>query len=123
MLYDAATKQYLHPSGFVMATPDGHVSRYFYGLLYPSRDVHFGFIESSHGKIGSPVEKVILTCYHYDPKTGTYSASITNIIRLVAVILVLSMALGIGISVLLEKRALKAAKTGTVKTPPIITTT
>lgn len=119
-VYDPKSGEYLHPGGFVMATPDGHVSRYFQMLdRSGTRDLHFGFIESSQGKIGSPIEKILLTCYHYDPKTGTYSASITSVIRLVAVLLVLSMATGIGISILLEKRAAKAEKTSTPKTPSI----
>ena len=122
-VYDPKSGEYLHPGGFVMATPDGHVSRYFQMLdRSGARDLHFGFIESSQGKIGSPIEKILLTCYHYDPKTGTYSASITSVIRLVAVLLVLCMATGIGISVFLEKRAARAAKTGAPQTPPIATT-
>lgn len=71
--WDDQTQQFAHASGFVVATPAGKLSRYFFGIEYAPRDVKFALIESSAGRVGSLVDQVLLYCYHYDPKTGSYS--------------------------------------------------
>jgi protein SCO1/2 len=81
-VYDAATKQYVHASAIMILTPQGRVSKYFYGIEYAPRDVRLGLIEASNGKIGNPVDQVLLYCYHYDPSAGTYSMVIMNVLRL-----------------------------------------
>jgi protein SCO1/2 len=58
------------------------VTRYFYGINYPSRDVRLGLIEAANHRVGSPVDQVLLYCYHYDPSTGKYGMAIMNVIRL-----------------------------------------
>src|SRR4029079_15324490 len=63
--YDKVTAQYAHPSGIVVLTPDGQISHYFYGVQYNSRDVRLGIVEASASKVGSPVDKLLLYCYHY----------------------------------------------------------
>jgi len=80
--YDPKTKQYAHASAIMVVTPSGRVSRYFYGIEYAPRDLRLGLIEASENKIGSPVDQVLLYCYHYDPNTGKYSAIVMNIVRL-----------------------------------------
>jgi protein SCO1/2 len=65
--YDEATQQFAHASGIMIATPHGKLSRYFYGIDYPARDLRLGLIESSANKIGSPADQLLLYCYHYDP--------------------------------------------------------
>ncbi|MCC7125834.1 MAG: SCO family protein [Acidobacteria bacterium] len=80
--WDEATKQFAHASGFVVATPDGRLSRYFYGIEYAPRDVKFALIESSAGRVGSLVDQVLLYCYHYDPQTGSYSFVAMKAVRL-----------------------------------------
>jgi len=71
--WDEETQQFAHASGFVVATPAGKLSRYFFGIEYAPRDVKFALIESSAGRVGSLVDQVLLYCYHYDPRTGSYS--------------------------------------------------
>ena len=71
--WDDQTQQFAHASGFVVATPAGKLSRYFFGIEYAPRDIKFALIESSAGRVGSLVDQVLLYCYHYDPKTGSYS--------------------------------------------------
>jgi protein SCO1/2 len=71
--WDEETQQFAHASGFVVATPQGTLSRYFFGIEYAPRDVKFALVESSAGRVGSVVDQVLLYCYHYDPKTGSYS--------------------------------------------------
>ena len=79
--YDPKTDQYAHASGIMILTADGRVSRYFYGVEYAPRDVRLGLVEASKNKIGSPVDKVLLFCFHYDPTTGKYGAVAMNILR------------------------------------------
>jgi protein SCO1/2 len=80
--YDEKVQQYAHPSGIMILTPDGKLSRYFYGIEYAPRDVRLGLIEASAGKIGSPVDQVLLLCFHYDPTTGKYGLIITRALQL-----------------------------------------
>lgn len=81
-IYDQRIDEYAHPSGLVILTPAGKIARYFYGIEFPPDDVRFGLVEASAGKIGSPVDQILIMCYHYDPDTGRYSPIITNILRI-----------------------------------------
>lgn len=79
--YDPATDQWAHASGIMIATPEGRLSRYFYGVEYAPRDVRLGLVEASENKIGSPVDQILLFCYHYDPATGKYGALAMGMVR------------------------------------------
>lgn len=87
--FDAKTNLFAHASGVMLLTPDGRISRYFYGVEYPGRDMRLGLVEASAGKIGTPVDHVLLFCYQYDPAAATYSASILRIVRLGGILTVL----------------------------------
>ena len=80
--YDPATDQYAHASGVMVITPGGRLSKYFYGVEYAPRDLRLGLVEASRSKIGSPVDRILLFCYHYDPATCKYGAVVMNIVRL-----------------------------------------
>ena len=84
--WDEETKQFAHASGIMLTTPGGKLARYFYGVDYPARDLRLGLIESSENKIGSPVEQLLLYCYHYDPSTGRYGLVVMRIVRVAGVI-------------------------------------
>ena len=84
--YDEGTKQFAHASAIYVVTPEGRLSHYFYGIEYAPRDVRLGLVEASQHKIGSPVDRLMLYCYHYDPATGKYGAVVMNIVRLGGVI-------------------------------------
>jgi protein SCO1 len=79
--YDDATDQFAHASGIMLVTPEGRLSRYFYGVEYAPRDVRLGLVEASRNKIGNPVDQILLFCFHYDPATGKYGAMATNLVR------------------------------------------
>jgi protein SCO1/2 len=79
--YDPDTKQFAHASAIILLTPEGKISRYFYGIQFPSRDLRLGLVEASEGKIGTPVDQVLLFCYHYDPATGKYGLLISHVIQ------------------------------------------
>ena len=96
--FDTRNNLFAHASGVLLLTPDGHISRYFYGIEYPGRDMRLGLVDASAGKIGSPIDHVLLFCYHYDPSTARYSASILKIIRLGGVLTILCLVGGILIS-------------------------
>jgi len=80
--WDPASQQFVHASGVMLLTPQGKLSRYFYGIEYAARDLRLGLVEASEGKIGSPVDKVLLYCFHYDPEQGKYGFVVMNLIRL-----------------------------------------
>lgn len=103
-VFDPVSKEYLHPDGLIVLTPDGHVSRYFYRLEYPARDVKFGLIEASQDKIGTPLDKFAISCFHYNPTTGKYDVAITAILRLAGVATVLGMMLGVWLMLRAEKK-------------------
>ena len=79
--YDPKTDQYAHASAILVVTPDGRVSKYFYGVEYSPRDIRLGLVEASNNKIGTPVDAILLFCYHYDPSTGKYGALAMNMVR------------------------------------------
>ncbi len=80
--WDEKSNQFAHAGGIMIATPDGKLSKYFYGIDYAPRDLKFGIMESAESKIGNPAEQLLLYCYHYDPSTGKYGFAILNVIRL-----------------------------------------
>lgn len=80
--HDPDSKQYAHASVIMLLTPEGRLSRYFYGVSYPARDMRLGLVDASGGKIGSPVDQVLLFCYHYDPHTGKYGLLISRVLQL-----------------------------------------
>ncbi len=82
--YDPKTKLFLHGSGVMVLTPQGRVARYFYGVEYAPKDLKLGLIEASANQIGSPVDQILLFCYHYDPITGKYGAVVVNMLRIAA---------------------------------------
>lgn len=108
--YDDQSKQFAHASGIMVLTPEGKVSRYFYGILYPSRDLRLGLVEASEGRIGTPVDELLLFCYHYDPHTGKYGVLITRILKVAGAFTILVIGLGIFFLARSEHHALPAGK-------------
>jgi protein SCO1/2 len=80
--WDEASHQFAHPSGIVVATPAGRVSRYFFGVDYSPRDVKFALIESSNERIGTLADRLLLYCYHYDPAKGNYGFVAMRAVRI-----------------------------------------
>ena len=88
---DDKSAQFIHASGVMIATPEGKLSRYFYGIEYAPKDVRLGLVEASDGKIGSAVDQLLLYCYHYDPATGKYSLMVLNLIKLGGVLTLIGL--------------------------------
>lgn len=110
-LYDDKTKQFAHASGIIIATPDGKLSRYLYGIEYQADDLRFSLMEASHEKIGRMVDKLLLLCYHYDPESGTYGLVVINLLRAGGVLAVLALAGYILLNYLRDRRKMKLAAT------------
>ena len=89
--YDEQTDQYAHAAGITVLTPDGKIARYFYGIDFAPRDLRLGIVEATDRKIASPVDSVLLYCFHYDPSTGKYGLMAMNIVRAAGILFVLGM--------------------------------
>lgn len=90
-VWDEKSKQFAHASAIMVATPAGRLSHYFYGIEYSPKDLRLSLVEASEGRIGSPVDKLILYCFHYDPTVGGYAPVVMNIVRLAGVATVLAI--------------------------------
>jgi len=99
--WDEGTKQFAHASGIMIATPEGKLSQYYYGIEYSARDLRLGLIEASANKIGSPVDQLLLFCYHYDPATGKYGVIVMNMVRIGGAVTVMAI---VGMLLLLRRR-------------------
>lgn len=87
--WDEKIGQFAHASAIYVATPEGRLARYFYGIEYAPRDLRLAIVEASRGKIGNPVDQLLLFCYHYDPASGRYGAVVMNMVRAGGVVFVL----------------------------------
>jgi protein SCO1/2 len=79
--YDPRIEQYAHPAAIMVLTPEGRMARYLYGVRYSPRDLRFALAEASEGRSTMAIEKILLFCYHYDPKSGAYVLFATNLMR------------------------------------------
>ena len=84
--WEEESGQYAHVSGLLTATPDGRLSRYFYGVEYSPKELRLALVESGEGRIGSLVEELLLYCFQYDPTSGRYGAVVMNLVRLGGII-------------------------------------
>jgi protein SCO1/2 len=80
--YDPKIDQYAHVTAIMVLTPEGRISRYFYGVDFPPKDLRMGLVEASQGKIGNAVDQILLYCYHYNPATGKYGAVVSNMLKI-----------------------------------------
>ncbi len=87
--WDEETKQFAHAAAIMVVKPDGKISQYFYGVEYSPKDLRFGIVQASQGKVGNLVDQVLLYCYHYDPRTGKYGAVVSRVLKLAGAVTVL----------------------------------
>ena len=100
-VYDAETKQFAHPTGMVVLTPEGRTSKYVFGIDYGPRDIRLALVEASDHKVGTPVDRLLLYCYHYDPRAGKYGLVLMNVLRLGGVLTVVMIG---GLILLMRRR-------------------
>jgi protein SCO1/2 len=94
-VYDPTIDQYAHVSGIMVLTPDGTMSRYFYGIEYWPRDLRFALIEAADRKIGSPVDLLLLPCFHYDPAGARYTVAVMRLVRGAGVLTLVGIVAGV----------------------------
>ncbi|MBI2186796.1 MAG: SCO family protein [Acidobacteria bacterium] len=103
--WDERSGQFAHVSGILVATPDGRLARYFYGVEYSPKELRLALVESGEGRVGSIVDELLLYCFHYDPESGRYGLLVMNLIRLGGVITVLFIGAYIVVTRLRESHA------------------
>ena len=97
-------QQFAHPAVIMILSPDGTITRYLSGVKYDPKTVRLSLVEASQGKVGSLVDQFLLTCLHYDPSVGTYSATAMGLMRLGGAVMVFGMLLVIGALLIREYR-------------------
>ncbi len=95
--YDALSKDYAHPVGAILLTPDGHMARYLYGMDFPPNDLRLAINEASQGKVSTPVDPVLLLCYHYDIATGRYTNVALGAVRAGGILTLLGLGTFLGV--------------------------
>lgn len=106
--WDEETKQFAHPSGVLVLTPDGRIARYLYGIEYAPKDLRLALVEASRGTIGSPLDQAVLYCFQYDPATGRYGAAIMRIVRLGGALTAIALASFVLLMLRRERAAARA---------------
>jgi protein SCO1 len=119
--YDEKNDQYAHATAIMILTPQGRISRYFYGVDFPPKDLRMGLVEASANKIGNLTDQVLLYCYHYDPATGKYGAVVSNMLKLGGGLTILLLAGMLFILIRLDLRAKhrRAEHSGWDRTGPV----
>ena len=80
--WDEPTGQFAHVSGVLVVTPEGRLSRYFYGVEFSPKELRLALVESGEGKVGNPIDELLLYCFHYNPESGRYGLMVMNLVRL-----------------------------------------
>ena len=107
--WDARNNQFAHVSGVLVTTPEGRLSRYFYGIEYSPKELRLALVESGKGTIGSKIDELLLFCFHYDPESGRYGVVVMNLIRLGGVV---TVALVAGFILLMRRRETRTPAEG-----------
>jgi protein SCO1/2 len=79
--WDVYTATFAHASAIYVITPEGKLSKYFYGIEYSPKDMRLGLVEASQNKIGNAVDQILLFCYHFDPTSAKYTFLAMDILR------------------------------------------
>jgi protein SCO1/2 len=103
-VWDATQKQFAHATGVVILTPGGKISRYFFGIEYPTKDLRLGLIDSGGEKIGTLTDQILLMCYHYDPHAGRYTPTVTRLLKVFAALTLVALVSFIALMLRSERR-------------------
>src|SRR5262249_29646910 len=103
-VYDPSTKQYAHAAGIVVATPNGRVGRYIFGMDPAARDIRLAVVDAAQGKIGDPVAQLLLMCFHYDPTGGKYTMNVLTVVRAAGILTIALMGAFVIINLRRERR-------------------
>lgn len=115
--YDPTVRQYAHPSGLIIVTPEGRVAKYFFGVTFSANDLYAALKGATDNKVGSPIERLVLLCFHYSPIKGKYGKVIMAAIRVLAVITLAGLGWMFIAMMRREKRRSAVAKVSRDTTP------
>jgi len=90
--YDEPSKQYAHAAAIFVLSPDGKISRYLYGIEFPTRDMRMALVEASKGKVGTAIDRVLLTCFKYDSATRRFEPYVLGFVRIGASLVFVALA-------------------------------
>lgn len=93
--YIPETREYSHSAAEIVVSPGGMVSRYLYGVAYDPQTVRLSLVEAGEGKIGSPLDRIILFCFHYDETKGRYGPVARRVMSVGAGVTVVALGLGL----------------------------
>ena len=96
---DPEIGQFAHGAAIEVITPKGTIAKYFYGIEFSPRDLRLGLIEAADERIGTLIDDVLLFCYHYDPSTGKYGATVLGLVRMAGVATILAFAIFLTVNV------------------------
>lgn len=102
--YDSSLKQYAHPSGIVVLTPEGKVAKYFFGVTYPAAELNAALKDASANRVGSRVQQLLMLCFKHMPLVGKNSTTIMNAVRGLAVVTLLGVFGYVALSVCRERQ-------------------
>jgi protein SCO1/2 len=103
-VWDASQKQFAHATGVILLTPGGKISRYFFGIEYPTKDLRLGLIDSGGEKIGALTDQLLLMCYHYDPHVGRYTPAVTRLLQVTAALTLAALVTLVAVLLRRERR-------------------
>jgi protein SCO1/2 len=106
--WDERTQQFAHAAAIMVVTPEGRLAQYLYGVEYAPKDLRLALVEASQNKLGSMVDRVLLYCYHYDPRTGKYGAVVTRVMQVAGVITIVVLGGGLLLMFKLEPKRRQA---------------
>lgn len=81
-VYDEQSQQYAHAAVAFVLTPEGRISRYLYGVDFDPRDLKLALVEASGGRVGTTLDRVLLSCFKYDPMTHKYTPFAFGFVRI-----------------------------------------
>ncbi len=110
--YDEESREYAHAAAIMVVAPDGRVVRYLYGIEYPKRNLELALLEATEGRIGSPFDRILLYCFHYDPTTRRYAPVAMNIMRVGGATTALVLGVTLGLLWLRDSRRRKSRERG-----------
>ena len=89
--WDPDSRMFAHATGIMVLTPEGRVSKYFYGTEYLPADLRLGLIDASHGNIGSAVDQILLFCCKYNAVSGKYDLLLSRVLAIAGAITIVAL--------------------------------
>lgn len=81
--YDKRDDQFAHGAGLFFLSHKGLLVRTLFGIQFSPNDMKLALSEASEGRVGTTfLERVILSCFHFDPDSHRYGVYVMGVMRL-----------------------------------------